>query len=1688
MKQVFRSFVTLFLLYLQLSSAVVVDQTKFRQDVHWLGTKDAVAIRFAPDGQVFLAEKEGRVLQYDNVNENVEAYNVVVDLRSITYNWWDRGMLGLAVHPDYPATPLVFALFSVNRGTDVNGPDVNLWEKTSCPAEEDNYCSSAARLIRIRVDQATKQGNVEQVLLSDWCSGSGSHHAGDLVWAPDNGLYISAGDGSAFDFADIGLQTDFCYRPDDPRLQGSFRSQHDDYLHGKILHVPPESLDVNRQLVLNTDFRIVAKGFRNPFRFAVHPLTNDLYVGDVGSEFFEEIDVVPNPLDPANQAGPIPNYGWPCFEGSVAQPYFVAGNYEICNNLAQTEQWNVPFFEYDRENALPTSDPEHCDAINASPTGLHFYTGTLFDEEFQGLLFWADGSKRCAFYFRNDAHDHPNPNQMETLVWTPAVQDVQTGQMINPGQWVDMQVDQDGFLYMVDFFASSVHRISSQGAETDPYPVLQVTQDRSLTAPLLTTLDATGSYDLDDGDEIVEFAWDFDGDGIDDLVGDRNEASRFERIFDYGVYEVQLRVTDRSDRSRSTSVLISAGVTIDFDVNISPATNEWTVNDRLYFSTTAVTDQNEIVPPELVSWQAVIHHCTRSLCGGRLDCHIHPVALEEESQTGYSGSFRPFSHPLPSFWNLTVTAAHPQYPALRISKQVTTHSRFYQITLESQPRGLPMELCSHTPCSKDTMAGATIEPFVQGLVTDARSQLYRFSHWDVEGQPTALQYRYRPIGDQKLVAVFNEVSFSSTDFEGISAPTGVNVVSDFGELRASWKAPVEGASSVEFYVVQYRRRDASPDTPDALHIVSGGQLNAVIQVPVDVEWYQVAVSGVDASLRRGLPSLLREVRTTDSPSSASTKCLRCYEDEEMLADFEDADDFAMRLSSLRTVIGDDHTMDLVERRSRLGDYALHLIPAATSYFYLRLDSPGICYDFMPSGLRWTSIEFTVVGPADGSFEVVLQGNRQGCKGESYDYAQFRVQDYLVSSNRLTGQKQRVVIPIWDLTLTGMSTIQFRHFQPTQRSFFIDSLRLVRNCTLHEMKPLLDIAQCTLVVDDFDDPSRFALDQNKVPSVETGSLNTMDDRDMNQFQLVPGGHLSLIPDENGRFWTHLGRPGYCFDLREHHFHLLQMDVRTESLGFNFDVRLVQMAGDCGSRDDSSQLLVPANHWGAFQNPNGWSTLTIPLSAFRASSLSRIESIELVNFAPVGEQYLIDNIRLVQPCAQVPLRFAPTSCSLLVDNFSSSFEEANPLGGRRDVVAVTATLMNDGGVLLTNPIDSHQIITYLFNEGLKICVDLSFYDSVEIELKASGGVGESTLHLQQRSSDCGGTDDSIKQYAVKLKDAFIQQGSQGHLIVRVPTSRFSSLSMNNIHALAISNLPSQGMEVYSINFVRSNDCQSFEVNEFRGTCDKLVVNDFNNDSLPIETNQLGQPNVDDGTLQSLSRTDDGRARLVPQSKSSYWINLLPGCMDLSDYTHLHMWIAPEALAESSRSSLNLQVSVQRGTTCGADVIEETSLGSVIDVLDGPIDALTGARSVYFPMEGANKAQVSGIVLTAFEDTLTGQAPEAVILDNIYFVAGDCIPQPEEGPNLWLMIGLIVLGTLVLLFALRRGMKWYKERQTKKMATQKFVAASRAEPAQKSVDVIPSAPSSLNIEESNLHFSPPSMAPRRGSHQFDSARDSA
>ena len=75
----------------------------FRDLTVFSGLTEPTTVRFAPfpDNRIFVTEKSGLIKEYDNLSDPTPT--IVADLRTEVHNFWDRGLLGMALHPDFPA-------------------------------------------------------------------------------------------------------------------------------------------------------------------------------------------------------------------------------------------------------------------------------------------------------------------------------------------------------------------------------------------------------------------------------------------------------------------------------------------------------------------------------------------------------------------------------------------------------------------------------------------------------------------------------------------------------------------------------------------------------------------------------------------------------------------------------------------------------------------------------------------------------------------------------------------------------------------------------------------------------------------------------------------------------------------------------------------------------------------------------------------------------------------------------------------------------------------------------------------------------------------------------------------------------------------------------------------------------------------------------------------------------------------------------------------------------------------------------------------------------------------------------------------------------------------------------------------------------------------------------------------------
>jgi glucose/arabinose dehydrogenase len=168
--------------------------TGFQESTVFEGLTFPTNFRFSPDGRVFVAEKSGIIKVFDSPADTTPT--VFADLRTQVDDYWDRGLLGLALDPDFPASPYIYVLYTYDAGP---GQVARIW-KDVCPTPPGpttDGCVVTGHLARLTASGDTMTGE-EQVLITDWCQQFPSHSVGDLQFGPDGALYVSAGEGANF--------------------------------------------------------------------------------------------------------------------------------------------------------------------------------------------------------------------------------------------------------------------------------------------------------------------------------------------------------------------------------------------------------------------------------------------------------------------------------------------------------------------------------------------------------------------------------------------------------------------------------------------------------------------------------------------------------------------------------------------------------------------------------------------------------------------------------------------------------------------------------------------------------------------------------------------------------------------------------------------------------------------------------------------------------------------------------------------------------------------------------------------------------------------------------------------------------------------------------------------------------------------------------------------------------------------------------------------------------------------------------------------------------------------------------------------------------------------------------------------------------------------------------------------------
>lgn len=287
-----------------------------RNQAYIIGLTDATAFAQAPDGRLFVAKQTGtmRVVK-NNALLPTPFLTLTVDANG------ERGLLGVAFHPDFAANNLVYAYYTVPGNPPHN-----------------------------RISRFTANGDMvtpasEQILVDLPNLSATNHNGGAIHFGADGKLYVGVGDNAA-----------------------SANSQNLATPLGKLLRFNDDGTIPGDNPFCTTQGNLAcavwAYGLRNPFTFAVQPVTGRIHINDVGEVTWEEINL--------GAAGA--NYGWANNEGPTA----AAGV-------------TTPLLAYRHSATVPPGSGPGGFFTGCAITGGAFYPGSgPFPAAYRGSYFFAD--------------------------------------------------------------------------------------------------------------------------------------------------------------------------------------------------------------------------------------------------------------------------------------------------------------------------------------------------------------------------------------------------------------------------------------------------------------------------------------------------------------------------------------------------------------------------------------------------------------------------------------------------------------------------------------------------------------------------------------------------------------------------------------------------------------------------------------------------------------------------------------------------------------------------------------------------------------------------------------------------------------------------------------------------------------------------------------------------------------------------------------------------------------------------------------------------------------------------------------------------------------------------------------------------------------------------------------------------
>ncbi len=743
----------------------------FQDEVVFGGLEQPTNFVFAPDGRVFVAEKPGRIKVFDGLDDT-DPPEVFADLRGDVYDNGDRGLLGLALDPEFDnGRPYVYALYTwdhvLGEPWDNQSPTPKYGKPAlsgdpGCPLQNSSSsCLVSGRLVVLEEnvgnkDHAVEEGGLpkEKQLLEGWCQQFSSHSIGELRFGPEGALYVSGGDGAAYEsIADWGQLPvtggsgpNPCGDPNKPAgttpsptsesQGGALRSQNLNLLNGAILRIDPDTAEPLAGNPLlgsggnkNAE-RTVAKGFRNPFRFTFDPQSGQIYTGNVGSSEIEEIDRFAAPPKT------VFNSGWPCYEGIERQFQFKLIGLKVCTALYKAEEeekpkTSEPFFTYSHGQSVVPNDECRYESGSAI-SGLSFYEGAQFkpESEYKGALFFADAVRGCIWVMSPGLDGKPDPSTARRFLREG---NVYPGVKISEGP--------DGYLYYASLFSAEgagegeIHRIAYK--PDSPRARLKATPPFGLydgSGNFETILEAGESTDPN-GDPLT-YQWDLNEDGTFEINGSATQTVTYtkaqqelrEANEESPNHVVAVRVDDGALSSVARLTIYPGDKPPTVTIDKPTPSDRWKVGDLVKLEGTGIGLGGEIKTLRPYYWQTRMAHCPDP--ANPSACHVHPL------QT-FAGIRRPEfvapQHDYPSYIDIVLRVSDER--GLSGTAHLEFQPQTVDLSLASDPPGIQLLVASTeapSPFSVPAIDGSEIQLSApQTAVVGGRT--YTFSAWSDGG-------------------------------------------------------------------------------------------------------------------------------------------------------------------------------------------------------------------------------------------------------------------------------------------------------------------------------------------------------------------------------------------------------------------------------------------------------------------------------------------------------------------------------------------------------------------------------------------------------------------------------------------------------------------------------------------------------------------------------------------------------------------------------------------------------------------------------------------------------------------------------------------------------------------------------------------------------------------------------------------